>query len=125
VNIRFDGKVVAVSGAARGFGRHIAWRFTELGATVHGCDIARDELPETARRGVVARYVDLTDRAAATAWIHEIETDSPIDILVNNAGGIAGAHAGDIESVSDTNGTRCSTSTPARVLRCRARRRRG
>jgi len=101
VNIRFDGKKVAVSGAARGFGRHIAWSFAGLGAQVHGCDIAGDELAETAKRGIATTPVDLTDRKAATAWIRAVEADGPIDILVNNAGGIAGATAGTIENVSD------------------------
>jgi 3-oxoacyl-[acyl-carrier protein] reductase len=101
VNIRFDDKKVVVSGAARGFGRHIAGRFAALGARVHGCDIAAAELAETALLGVTPKRLDLTDRAAATAWIREIEADGPIDILVNNAGGIAGATRGAIENVGD------------------------
>ncbi len=101
MNIRFDDKRVVVSGAARGFGRHIAARFAALGARVHGCDIAASELAETALLGVTPKRLDLTDRAAATAWIREIEADGPIDILVNNAGGIAGAARGAIEDVSD------------------------
>ena len=101
MNIRFDGKRVAVSGAARGFGRHIAARFAALGAKVHGCDIAEDELAETAKLGVATKRVDLTDSRAASRWISEIESDGPLEILVNNAGGIAGAWRGPIEDVSD------------------------
>ena len=101
MNIRFDGKKVVVSGAARGFGRHIAVAFAALGARVHGCDIAVDELAETATRGVTPKRLDLRDRAAAAAWIRELEADGPVDVLVNNAGGPAGAVAGAIESVTD------------------------
>jgi 3-oxoacyl-[acyl-carrier protein] reductase len=103
VNIRFDGKRVLVSGAAQGFGRHIAWRFAALGAAVHGCDIAAEPLAETASRGVATSVVDLADRAAAAAWVRDVEADGgAVDVLVNNAGGIAGAESGAIESVSDT-----------------------
>ena len=101
MNIRFDGKRVAVSGAARGFGRHIAARFAALGAKVHGCDIAESELAETSKLGVTTKRVDLTDSRAATDWIGGIEVEGPLDILVNNAGGIAGATRGPIEDVSD------------------------
>jgi 3-oxoacyl-[acyl-carrier protein] reductase len=101
VNIRFDGSRVVVSGAAHGFGRHIACAFAALGARVHGCDIAAEDLAETARHGIAPRRLDLRDRAAATAWIREIEAEGPIDVLVNNAGGPAGAVAGAIETVTD------------------------
>jgi len=101
MNIRFDGRKVLVSGAARGFGRHIAQRFAALGARVHGCDIAAAELGETALGGVIPKQLDLTDRAAAAAWVREIEADGPVDVLVNNAGGPAGATRQAIEDVAD------------------------
>ncbi|MCW5771248.1 MAG: SDR family oxidoreductase [Rhodospirillaceae bacterium] len=101
MNIRFDGRRVAVSGAARGFGRHIAASFAALGAEVHGCDIDAEGLAETAKLGVVPKRVDLRDRAAAAAWIGAIEAAGPIDILVNNAGGPGGAMRAPIEAVGD------------------------
>jgi 3-oxoacyl-[acyl-carrier protein] reductase len=47
--------------------------------------------------------VDLRDRAAGTAWIRQIETQSggPIAILVNNAGGVGGQGPQPLEDVSD------------------------
>lgn len=100
MNIRFDGKTVVVSGAGHGFGRAIAQSFASLGATVHGCDLSAAELAETAHgyAGIHTRVLDLTDRAAATAWIRGI---GDIYCLVNNAGGVAGQEMRPIEEVPD------------------------
>jgi 3-oxoacyl-[acyl-carrier protein] reductase len=68
---------------------------------VHGCDIATDELIETAKLGVTTKRVDLTDSRAANDWIGGIEAEGTLDVLINNAGGIAGATRGPIEAVSD------------------------
>ena len=77
MNIRFDGKTVAVTGAGHGFGRCIAQTFAHLGARVFATDIAADELAETAAEGGIAtKVVDLRDRAAGAAWIRQIETQS-------------------------------------------------
>ena len=103
MHIRFDGKAVAVSGAGHGFGRCIAETFAGLGARVFGCDLSAAELAETAKAGVTTEVVDLTDRAAATAWIRRIEAamGSAIDVLVNNAGGVAGQEPRALEDVPD------------------------
>src|SRR5271170_2850611 len=103
MQIRFDGKTVVVSGAGHGFGRCIAATFAGLGARVFGCDLSAVELAETARTGVKTAVLDLTDRAAAAAWITEIgqTTGGAIDVLVNNAGGVAGQEMRAIEEVLD------------------------
>jgi 3-oxoacyl-[acyl-carrier protein] reductase len=104
MNIRFDGKTVAVTGAGHGFGRCIAQTFAHLGAQVFATDISADDLAETAAGGgVVTKVVDLRDRAAGAAWIHQIEaqTNGPIDVLVNNAGGVGGQGPKPLEDVSD------------------------
>ena len=98
MNIRFDGRKAVVSGAARGFGQHIAIRLANLGAQVWGCDIDTEGLEETAQAGVKTQVLDLTDRFAVAAWVHELGS---IDVLINNAGGPLGAMRGAIESVSD------------------------
>lgn len=90
-----------VSGAGRGFGRHIAERFAALGAQVFGCDIDQQALASITQSGVRAKTIDLTDRAGVTAWVRELEQDGPIDILVNNAGGLAGATRRAIENVDE------------------------
>jgi 3-oxoacyl-[acyl-carrier protein] reductase len=102
--IRFDGKIVAVTGAGHGFGREIARTFARLGAHVFATDLHADGLAETAStNGITTRTVDLRDRTAGAAWIAQIETQTgrPIDILVNNAGGVAGQGPVPLEQVPD------------------------
>jgi 3-oxoacyl-[acyl-carrier protein] reductase len=103
MNIRFDGKTVVVSGAGQGIGRTIAHSFAGLGARVFACDIDAATLAETARENVETKVLDLRDRAAATAWIHEVEAKvgGAIDILANNAGGVAGQKHRPVDEISD------------------------
>jgi 3-oxoacyl-[acyl-carrier protein] reductase len=103
MNIRFDGKVVAVSGAGHGLGRAIAHSFFDLGATVHCCDISAKNLAETkGDRGIFTSVVDLADRKAAAAWIAGIEAGGkPIFCLVNNAGGVGGQVWRPLEDIPD------------------------
>jgi len=104
MNMRFDGKVVAVSGAGHGFGRAIVQSFAGLGARVFATDISAGELAETAAPGgIITNVVDLRDRAAGAAWIRQIEaeTASAIDVLVNDAGGVDGQEHKPLEHVSD------------------------
>ena len=94
MNIRFDGVTVAVTGAGHGFGRAIAQGFAALGAQVFACDLAADELAETARGEghIVTQTFDLAAKGAAAAWIRGIEeaTGGPIGVLICNAGGVRG-----------------------------------
>ena len=105
MNIRFDGKIVVVSGAGHGLGRAIAQSFAGLGAIVHGCDLSEKNLAETSRgHGIFTQVVDLTDRRAAAGWIREIESHASgqgIYCLVNNAGGVAGQVWAPLEDVAD------------------------
>jgi 3-oxoacyl-[acyl-carrier protein] reductase len=104
MNIRFDGRTVAVTGGGHGFGRCIAQTFAHLGAHVFATDIAADELAATAAEGgITTKVADLRDRSAGTSWIRQIETQTggPIHVLVNNAGGVGGQEPQALEEVSD------------------------
>ncbi len=107
MEIRFDGKTIAVTGAGHGFGRAIARLFASLDARVFATDISEDELAETAGTAgtgpIETAVADLRDRAAAARWIGAIEqrTGGAIDVLVSNAGGVAGQAAKPVGEVTD------------------------
>jgi 3-oxoacyl-[acyl-carrier protein] reductase len=91
MDIRFDQRVVLVSGAAQGIGRSIATAFLDAGARVHLADINEDVRRTAADIGAVAHVLDLSDRAASTALIQDIATqEGRIDILALAAGGVCG-----------------------------------
>ncbi len=91
---RYEGRVVAITGGARGLGRAMAERFATEGGAVAIADAdeagalaAADEL--TAAHGVRAfgMRVDVTAAAEVDAWIARAEAElGGLDVLVNNAG---------------------------------------
>ena len=124
MTLRFDGKVVAVSGTGHGLGRATARSFAAMGAQVFACDVRPAPLAETASTGgIEAAVVDLADRAAAKAWIGEVERRSgqAVYCLVNNAGGVAGQVPEPLEEVSDEAGDRIfAVNVNAAMALCRA-----
>ncbi len=103
MNVRFDAKVVVVSGAAGGLGRRFVEDFLAAGARVFCCDRNAAGLDVVAAAGAETAVVDLTDRAAAQAWIANVEDGAgrAVDVLVNNAGGAGPAARHLIEDVPD------------------------
>lgn len=83
-----SGKLVLITGGARGIGRSTAARFVDAGARVMIADLDGDVAQETARElGVQARQLDVTDGPAFSALVEEIEAgEGPVEVLVNNAG---------------------------------------
>lgn len=87
---RFDGKVVLVSGGARGQGETEARRFAAEGANVVIGDVRADEgAAVAADLGGQARFVEL-DVTVSDDWDRAVRTASDefgrLDVLVNNAG---------------------------------------
>lgn len=85
-----NGKVVAVTGAARGIGAATARALHEAGARVAIGDIDHTEAEATAKSigpGVLAVELDVTDAASLEHFLDTVEGElGPLDVLVNNAG---------------------------------------
>ena len=86
------GKIVAVTGGARGIGLAIATTPHGLGAKVAIGDIDEAAVKETGSRlGLrVSRGLDVTDRESFTDFLDAVEEQlGPLDVIVNNAGALA------------------------------------
>jgi short-subunit dehydrogenase len=86
------GKIVAITGGARGIGLAIATVLQGLGGKVAIGDIDESAVKEAgARLGLkVCRRLDVTDRQSFTDFLDSVESElGPLDVLVNNAGVIA------------------------------------
>ncbi len=92
-NGRFQGRVVAVTGAAGGIGREVVLRFAAEGANVVAADLGGDDLDETVRLvreaggDAVGVAADVTDESQVRAMVAAAtDTYGRLDALVNNAG---------------------------------------
>ena len=89
-----QGKVVVITGAARGIGRAIAEKFAFLGADVVIADMLAElaektaqEIADIAQCKTLAIKVDVTDSKSAGDLIDQtLKQFGRVDILVNNAG---------------------------------------
>lgn len=85
-----EGRVVAVTGAARGIGAATARALAARGAQVAIGDVDLEAARATAAAaggGIVALPLDVTDPDSFDRFLDAVERDlGPLDVLVNNAG---------------------------------------
>lgn len=85
-----SGKVVAITGGARGIGRTTAQALVRKGCRVALGDLDLAPAEQTAAElggGTVAIQLNVTDRDSFTAFLDEAERQlGPVDVLINNAG---------------------------------------
>ena len=84
------GKIVAITGGARGIGRATAAALIAQGARVAIGDIESEMAAQTAQElgsGTIGLPLDVTDRASFETFLEQVESQlGPLDVLINNAG---------------------------------------
>jgi len=85
-----SGKVIAITGGARGIGKTTARALVRKGCRVAIGDLDVALAEKTAEElggGTVALPLDVTDRASFASFLNAVEGElGPIDVLINNAG---------------------------------------
>lgn len=85
-----SGKVVAITGGARGIGKATAAALARRGCRVAIGDLDLELAERTAAElggGTIALPLDVTDRGSFAAFLDEAERQlGPLDVIVNNAG---------------------------------------
>jgi len=88
--VDLTGRVVAITGGARGIGRATAAAFADRGARVVIGDIDVQQVRQTAEEiggGTAGRALDVTSEQSIATFLDEVRRDiGPVDVLVNNAG---------------------------------------
>jgi short-subunit dehydrogenase len=88
MSMELRGKRVLITGASRGIGEALTWRFAGAGATVALVARSADAIEKLAADlGGTAHPADLADRAQVEHLVQRVEDEAgPVDVLVNNAG---------------------------------------
>jgi len=97
--LKFQGKVVVITGSGTGIGKAIAVKFAENGASIVILGRRKEPLEETAKglREIIDEVnsnafvkifagVDVSDEEGVSRMFDELKSSGSVDILVNNAG---------------------------------------
>lgn len=88
MDLGLSDKVVAIAGGTSGLGQATARAMQAEGATVAVCGRDEQRVDAAASEGFDAQVCDVTDEAAARAWIDGVaERHGALHVLVANAGG--------------------------------------
>lgn len=86
-----DKKVILITGASRGIGRHLAEHYAQKGFHAIGCSRGKGELTHDNYRHF---SLDVADPVAAKRLFSEIRKDyGSLDVLINNAGVLSANYA--------------------------------
>ena len=101
-----QGKIVIVTGAARGIGREYCIQFAKMGASVVAGDVnpCAETVTEARRHGgrAIGVTVDVTDRVSTTRLAEAAREEfGRIDGLVNNAALYGGLHGGRFDAIAE------------------------
>jgi NAD(P)-dependent dehydrogenase (short-subunit alcohol dehydrogenase family) len=108
--LRFDGKVVLVTGAAGGLGRAYSRLFAERGATVVANDLPGTELDGL---GLAVPGSVATPEGGAAIVATALEECGRLDVLVNNAGIARPNYLDASPGTTSTRRCRCTSSAPS------------
>ena len=97
--LKFQGKVVVITGSGTGIGKAIAVKFAENGASIVILGRRKEPLEETAKdlKEIIGKVnsnafvkifagVDVSDEEGVSRMFDELKSSGSVDILVNNAG---------------------------------------
>jgi 3-oxoacyl-[acyl-carrier protein] reductase len=102
MQLKFDGRVALVTGAAQGIGQAIARGLAASGARVHLADIDEAGMARFAQEGMARHRLDVADRAAAHETVAAVtKAEGRLDILGNAAGGVRGQVGRPIEEITE------------------------
>lgn len=102
MDLRLDGQVFAVTGAAQGIGAAIARELAAAGAQVAAVDIDAEGMAPLAAEGMTLHAADLGSRAGAGAAMADvIARHGRIDGLVTSAGGVRGQVGRPVEEIGE------------------------
>ncbi|MBV9862662.1 MAG: SDR family oxidoreductase [Alphaproteobacteria bacterium] len=118
-----EGKVVAITGAARGLGQEFARSLAAAGAHIVAADIndcgeTVDHVTAANGKGIGAR-LDVTDAGSASAMVEAaVAAFGRLDALINNAALYGALHGGRFDGIDETEWDACMAVNVKGIWNC-------